>query len=64
MHQVDLNGPDADQVQRKRHQEWRSFSRRLCRSCLQHHVFSHQVRFPVLAVAGEVCECPCREVKA
>lgn len=54
----------ADQVLRKRHKEWESFTVPLCQHCLHNCLKKFLIRYAVAAVGDEECGCPCRKMAA
>lgn len=44
----------------KRHDDWKPYCSPLCRHCLQNHVYTHLIRYPVAIQGNEVCCCPCK----
>jgi hypothetical protein len=50
----------SDQVIRKRHDSWASFTVPLCAQCMEHCAKKLLIRYAVLAAGSEQCKCPCR----
>lgn len=55
---------EPEQLIRKRHEEYESFSVPLCAHCQQHCVWPYLIRYPIAAAGDEVCQCPCRAAVA
>ena len=55
---------EPEQVIRKRHDKWASFTVPLCDHCMKNCMKKYLVRYPVAAAGNEVCCCPCRKEAA